>query len=191
MENVGGFTGTFFYRIFFYRPVGRSVGLSVGRFVGALLFWHFFLHEIFLTKKYVIPRRVFWPLFLQGILFLEQSKLCRKRIRFLWTQRRPNLTHSVIWRPHAPKLVRKKIPCKKNPGKFEIPGFGGPGTPKPYAQYISGTQRRPNLTHSVIWRPDAPKLVRKKNPCKKKSQKIRNTKVWGPPDCFCVKKKSA
>ena len=34
--------------------------------------------------------------------------------------------------------------------------FGEPEAPKPYAQYDLGNQRRRNLTHSMVWDPEAP-----------------------------------
>ena len=34
--------------------------------------------------------------------------------------------------------------------------FGEPEAPKPKAQYDLGNQRRRNLTHSMIWDPEAP-----------------------------------
>ena len=55
----------------------------------------------------------------------------------LENQRRPNLTHSMIWRPRGVQTLRTIC-------------FGEPEAPKPYAQSGLDTQRRPNLTHSII-----------------------------------------
>ena len=57
----------------------------------------------------------------------------------LATRRRPNLTHSMIWRPRGTQILRKL-------------SFGDREAPKPYAHYDLETQRHPNLTEAVFWR---------------------------------------
>ena len=44
---------------------------------------------------------------------------------------------------------------------------GGPEAPKPYAQYGLATQRRPNLTQSMVWRPRGQRRV-----------KLTQSRVW-------------
>ena len=65
----------------------------------------------------------------------------------LATRRRPNLTHSMIWRPRGTQTLRKL-------------SFGDREAPKPYAHYDLETQRHPNLTEVIIWRQGGAQTLR-------------------------------
>ena len=55
----------------------------------------------------------------------------------LATRRRPNLTHTMIWRPRGTQTLRKL-------------SFGDKEAPKPYAHYDLKIQRHQKLTEVMI-----------------------------------------